>query len=118
MILLKIDVVRGDYNLNPSTWIAIYTPLYILLFVIIPRKREMDKMAFFKIMKRKEAKKMTYELIKKYIGKKCKISTGSFGTNVVGIITDVKENWLEVETKNGVELINAEFIQSIKVKEI
>ncbi len=28
----------------------------------------------------------------------------------------VNENWIEVETKKGKELINAEFIQSIKIK--
>ncbi|KUO53035.1 MAG: hypothetical protein APF76_12720 [Desulfitibacter sp. BRH_c19] len=60
---------------------------------------------------------MTNEVIKKYIGKKCKISTGSFGTTVVGKITDVNENWLEVETRKGKELINADFIQSIKVQQ-
>ncbi|MCO5387107.1 hypothetical protein [Desulfosporosinus sp.] len=58
---------------------------------------------------------MTNELIKKYIGKKCLISTGTFGTTVKGIIMGVNENWLEVETKKGNELINAEFIQSIKM---
>ncbi|KJR44933.1 hypothetical protein UF75_4697 [Desulfosporosinus sp. I2] len=57
---------------------------------------------------------MTNELIKRYIGKSCLISTGSFGTNVKGKIIDVNENWFEVETKKGSELINAEFIQSIK----
>jgi len=58
---------------------------------------------------------MTNELIKRYIGKQCLISTGSFGTSVKGIIIDVNENWLEIETKKGSELINAEFIQSIKI---
>ncbi len=58
---------------------------------------------------------MTNEIIKKYIGKNCRISTGSLGTNVAGKIIDVNENWIEVETKKGIEVINAEFIQSIKV---
>ena len=31
---------------------------------------------------------------------------------------DVNENWLEVETKKGKELINAEFITSIKILEL
>ena len=65
--------------------------------------------------KRKGIIIMTNEVIKKYIGKNCKISTGAFGTNVIGKIVDVNENWIEIETKKGVELINAEFIQSIKV---
>lgn len=58
---------------------------------------------------------MTNDVIKKYIGKDCKISTGSFGTNVTGKIINVNENWIEVETKKGVEIINAEFVQSIKI---
>ncbi len=58
---------------------------------------------------------MTNELIKKYIGKKCSISTGDFGTNATGKIIDINENWIEVETKKGKELINAEFVQSIKI---
>lgn len=60
---------------------------------------------------------MTNELISKYIGKGCKISTGSYGTTVVGRIISINENWIEVETKKGIELINAEFIQSIKIKQ-
>ena len=58
---------------------------------------------------------MTNEVIKKYIGKNCRISTGSFGVNVIGKIIDVNENWIEIETKKGNELINIEFIQSIKI---
>ncbi|MCM1989401.1 hypothetical protein KDK92_06585 [Oceanirhabdus seepicola] len=59
---------------------------------------------------------MSNEIIKKYIGKNCIISTGTFGINVVGKIISVEENWIEVETKKGNELINAEFVQSIKIK--
>lgn len=58
---------------------------------------------------------MTNEVIKKYIGNTCKISTGSFGREAIGKIIDVNENWIEVETKKGKELINADFIQSIKI---
>lgn len=60
---------------------------------------------------------MNNELISKYIGKNCKISTGTYGTTVVGKIISINENWIEVETKKGIELINAEFIQSIKIKQ-
>ena len=28
---------------------------------------------------------------------------------------DVYENWIEVETKKGKELINAEYVQSIRI---
>lgn len=91
-------------------------PFFVIFFVIIPQQREMHKAVLLKIKKRKGVITMTNEVIKKYIGINCIISTGSFGTNVVGKIVDVNENWLEVETKKGKELINADFIQNIKVK--
>ncbi len=100
----------------PSTWIAIYVPLFILLFVIIPQQRKIALAVLLKIKKRKGVITMGNEIIKKYIGKNCKISTGSLGTNIVGKIIDVNENWIEVETNKGNELINANFVQNIKVK--
>jgi len=100
-----------------SSWIAIYVPLFIIFFIVLPQQREMQKSIILKIRKRKELIIMTNEVIKKYIGKTCKISTGSFGTNVIVKIIDVNENWIEVETKKGNELINADYIQSIKINQ-
>ncbi len=104
--------------MNPGSWIAIYMPLIIIFFIIIPQQRAALKAVLFRIRKRKGVGKMLNELIKKYIGKKCLITTGSFGTSVKGIIIDVNENWVELETKKGKELINAEFVQSIKILDI
>jgi len=58
---------------------------------------------------------MTNELVKKYIGQSCHINSGSFGTNVKGKIVEVNENWLEIQTKQGNQLINTDFIQNIKI---
>ena len=101
--------------MNSTSWIAIYLPIFILFFVILPQQRAMQKIIINKKKKGKGLIIMTNEIIKKYIGKNCRISTGSFGTNVAGRIIDVNENWIEVKTKKGIEVINAEFIQSIKV---
>jgi len=89
-------------------------PLFILFFIILPQQREMQKTIIKKIKKKGDII-MTNDVVKKYIGKNCRISTGSFGTNVAGKIIGVNENWIEVETKKGVEIINAEFVQSIKI---
>ena len=43
-------------------------------------------------------------------------TTGSSGiVVVVGKIIDIIENWIQVETKKGIVLVNAEFIQSIQI---
>jgi len=101
--------------MNTGTWVAIYMPLFIIFFIILPQQRAVQKAVLLKIRKRIGVVEMTNELIKRYIGKNCLISTGTFGTNVKGKIIDVNENWLEVETKKGSELVNVEFIQSIKL---
>ena len=102
--------------MNTGSWVAIYLPLFIIFFIILPQQRAMQKAVLLRIRKRKGVVVgMTNELIKKSIGKNCQITTGSFGTNVKGKIVDVNENWIKLETKKGEELINAEFIQSIKL---
>ncbi len=95
--------------------IAVYMPLFIILVIILPQQHNMLDLAVQKLRMRKELMIMTNEVIKRYVGRKCKLSTGSFGTTVAGKIIEVNENWIEVETKNGIELINAEFVQSIKI---
>lgn len=92
-------------------------PIFIILFIVIPQQREVQRYVIIKNSKKKRGTVMTNEVVSKYIGKNCKISTGSYGTTVVGKIVNVNENWIEVETKKGIELVNADFIQSIKIKQ-
>ncbi len=91
-------------------------PIFLTIFVILPRQREMQNLILKKIKKRKGATIMTNEMLRKYVGKQCKIYQRSFGTNVTGKILDINENWIEVETTNGTQLINADFVQNIKIK--
>ena len=103
--------------MSASTWIAIYLPLFIIFIIVLPQQRSLMKATLIR-KKRKGVKIMTNEIIKKYIGSTCTISTGSFGANLVGRVINVTENWIEVETKRGIELINAEFIQVIKIMKV
>jgi len=68
-----------------------------------------------KVKRRREESLVTNELIKKYLGKKCKVYSGSFGTSVKGNLKELEDNWLEIETSKGIELVNIDFIQNIKV---
>ncbi|MGV8906951.1 MAG: DUF6897 domain-containing protein [Acetobacterium sp.] len=101
--------------MNSGAWIAIYMPLFILIFVILPQQLQMQRLITLKIKKKKGLIIMANEAIKKCIGKKCKISTGPYGTNLVGKIIGINENWIELETKKGIQFINAEFVQSIYI---
>lgn len=106
---------RGGACLNSSTWIAIYLPLFVLFFLIIPHQNRIRKLMAVKIKKKRGLIRMASEMIGKYRGKRCKIVTGALGTTVTGEIVEVKENWMEVQTRKGKELINTDFIQSVKI---
>ncbi|WP_312643683.1 hypothetical protein [Hydrogenoanaerobacterium sp.] len=97
--------------MDTSTLIVVFIVLMIVLtqrntILIAVRKKRKRRMAT-----------MTNELIRKYIGKTCLISTGSFGSSVSGEILDVVENWIEVKTKKGSQLLNADYVTNIMPKE-
>ncbi len=82
---------------------------------MIPAQRNRLKYLFY-LRKKKGVSKMSNELVKNCIGKICTISTGSFGTvyNKAEVIR-VSDNWMEVKTKNRTDLVNIDFVQSIKI---
>lgn len=90
--------------MNSSNWIAIYLPLFIIFFIVLPKQQSIKKFIILKIKKRKGFINMTNELISKFIGKNCRISTGKFGTTAVGKIIDVNDNWIEFKIKKVTNL--------------
>lgn len=101
--------------MDSSSWIAIYLPLFIIFFIMLPQQRQTQMAITRKIKRKKGLLTMTNEMLKKYIGKYCTISTGSMGSTVKGRILDVNENWVEVETNKGIQVVNAEFIMTLKI---
>lgn len=102
--------------LNLGTWIVIYMPILLLFFVILPQAENTKKILFINNKKIREGLKMDNQFLKNYEGCNCSILTGSFGSNVSGKIIQVSENWLQLETKKGIVLMNSEYIQSIFIK--
>ncbi|MEE0732771.1 MAG: hypothetical protein U0M23_03895 [Acutalibacteraceae bacterium] len=59
---------------------------------------------------------MPIEMIKEFIGKDCCISMMSSVSNVIGKIIAVEENWIKVEEKKDIRMINADYIRDISIK--
>jgi len=101
----------GGDALSTGLYYIAFFPIFILLFVIIPQqKRTISKI---KIKKKRGGSILTNELIQKYMGKNCMVSTGNFGGGAMGEITAVVDNWIEVNTNKGSRLFNADFVTSI-----
>lgn len=58
---------------------------------------------------------MPTELIKEFIGKVCSISLFNEMTAFMGKIVAMENNWIKVEEKNTVRLINGDMIRDIKI---
>jgi hypothetical protein len=97
--------------MDTATWIAICMPIFVLLIIVLPQRHMI--MAAKKNRRKRGNAIMANEIVKKFLGKTCTIyTTGTFGC-VKGQISTVEDNWIEVITKKGSQLVNAEFVTVI-----
>ncbi len=88
----------------------LYFIAFILIFVIPSR----TGFHHIKMKKRKGVKrKMPIEMLKDFIGKDCAISLLNDFGGVQGKILAVEENWIKVEEKKKIRMINGDMIQDI-----
>ncbi len=101
--------------MKPAVWIAIYLPLFILFFLILPSRKKAFLVAQ-KIRKKRGHHQMPNELIKECLGKICTISTGSIDKTYKKVkVVEIIDNWLKVENKGNIDLINTDFVHNIKI---
>ncbi len=101
-----------------NSWFIYFIIIY--LCIILPmfrRKRNAAVIATKKIKNKKlnkgERMKM-YELLKRFIGKKCNISIMNSSSGILGTITEVQDNWVIVDTdNNGTDAVNIDYITQI-----
>lgn len=100
--------------MDSSSFIAIYMPIFILLFVILPTMNK-RKVTIQRLRKKRSEAIMTNHLFLEYIGKRCNIIT-SFGRNYKQVqILAVEENWLKISKNNTDHLLNIDLIESLKI---
>lgn len=90
--------------------------LIIILFIIYnsQKKRKVYVKQLIKKKKRGERRKMPTELIKDFIGKNCSFSMIDSSFGFTGVIQEIQDNWLKVETNGKIKkLINADMIVGI-----
>lgn len=66
--------------------------------------------------KRKGVKRrMPVEMLREFIGKDCTISLFNEISGVAGKIIQVEENWIKVEEKKKIRIINGDMIRDIAI---
>lgn len=106
-----------------NSWFIYFIIIY--LCIILPmfrRKRNAAVIATKKIKNKKlnkEERMKMYELLKRFIGKKCNISIMNSSSGILGTITEVQDNWVIVDTdSNGTDAVNIDYITQISEWEI
>lgn len=104
--------------MNSGAFIAIYLPIFIVLFVMAPANKR-KQYIIKKLKKSRGERVMSNEIIKSCIGKICTISAGSFGTSYSKVeILEVADNWIKVRSSKGkIDLVNIDFVQNFKIHE-
>ena len=59
---------------------------------------------------------MPTEMLKEFIGKTCCIGMLGGFSDVTGMIVAAEENWIKVEEKKNLRIINADYIRDITIK--
>lgn len=55
-----------------------------------------------------------YELLKRFIGKKCHIVIMNSSEGILGTVMDVQDNWVIIDTDgNGTDAVNVDYITRI-----
>lgn len=85
--------------------------IFIILYIMLSRKE-----LYLEILNKKRRKrKMPQELMKEFIGKVCSIMLFNNSFGVQGRIVAVEENWIKVDEKNKIRIINGDMIQDISI---
>ncbi len=59
---------------------------------------------------------MPTELIKEFMGKVCSISLFDTSFEIIGKIVGLEDNWIKVEEKDTIRLVNGDMIRHIKLR--
>ncbi len=98
---------------------SIFLMLIVIFILLMNDKSRKKNRMRLKLRKRrqKENQSMDYQLVKAYEGKLCIITTdaNSLG-GIIGTITKVTDGWIEVESTKSTEILNLDYVSSIKLK--
>ncbi|MFW5695664.1 MAG: hypothetical protein ACOCYB_11720 [Alkalispirochaeta sp.] len=114
--------------MEPILFLPILVAVVVPLFIIFAQRRQQLRAVRRRLRHRRrerqdpsttkeeEISPMSNKLIRSLIGKTCQISTGALGESFDKVtVLDVQENWISVERKNKVRLINADYVTSVKI---
>ena len=97
--------------MNPGVYGAFM--ILIVLFVLHQQRKNVRRVC--RVRRKKRGRIAMNELIQRFVGKQCYVYSEN-GNAVLGVVETVEGNWVSVQTKQGTELVNLDYISRIKEK--
>lgn len=110
--MIVVTEKKGGFFLNPAYYL-LFIALFLILFVIRQKNRAIIAKKVIQNKKMKGNKEM-FELAKNFLGKDCLVYAFDSGHQFSGIIKEVTEGALLLETATGPEVINLDFVIRIR----
>ncbi|MBO6307915.1 MAG: hypothetical protein J6N70_03550 [Oribacterium sp.] len=94
--------------------IAVFAPWIFVSIILMQRRRRQEAIKAVIAAARKGKKVMNSEVVRRFIGKKCDVSTLTNGLECYHMtVVDVTDNWLILEEKGAEQVINLEYVSKI-----
>ncbi len=87
----------------------------IVIFFVLFTRQSGKYLRIIQNKKKGRKRSMPTELIKEFIGKVCNISLFNDSFGVMGKIVAVEDNWIKINEKSTVRLINGDMVRDIKI---
>lgn len=97
--------------MNPS----FYGVFMIWIVILLLYRQRKNVRRVCRVRRKKRGKIAMNELIRRFVGKQCYVYSEN-GNAVLGVVETVEGNWVSVQTKQGTELVNLDYISRIKEK--
>lgn len=111
---------QGRFCIEFTYILPIIFGVFLPIFLLHARRRRQRRLVSRRRQQRRTGQQkeasVTNELIQSLIGKTCQISTGTLGESFdKATVEEAKENWIRVRRKGKAQLINTDYITSVKV---
>lgn len=111
---MNIQEMRWDGEKMAGTWYIYFILLIMVFLIYLPRKKRKKYVAKNRMMNKKEKERaIMKELMQSFVGKDVfvKLLEG----NADGIVKEVTDGGMVLENKNGLQVLNLDYI--IKIRE-
>ena len=98
--------------INIKSWWIIW---FIIFFCIIIPRRNYGYLSNLKRKKGGRKNNMPTELMKEFIGRVCTIILFNESFGIQGKIISIEDNWIKIEEKNKIRIINGDMIRDISI---